>query len=281
MQNAKQVRQDLITGTENLMRRQDRERYKTEADLDKVVVDTTAAKDILVTPKWDKFENNHFAMRRRLVYIFLKVSSTLICRIRAGKRLTKMKAWIQANNIRNREDMRIKVQEDFKRAQNSRQSTEDDGEDNIFKIKYIFKFGDICIKDAMMKLPLMYEANMSSFLEKIEANPPTNFDDMVPFEALEQLEFESEFYKECAIPQMSLYDPPFRDQRKKPGCDYESVIRSRAGEPDLEKIQKAAHEQMEMLKQDKKDIVSGAIVKMPQSFLKPFDYSTELLLRPE
>jgi len=35
---------------------------------------------------------------------------------------------------------------------------------------------------------------------------------------------------------MSLYDPPIKDQRKKPGCDYESIIRSRAGEPDLEKI---------------------------------------------
>lgn len=127
----------------------------------------------------------------------------------------------------------------------------------------------------------MYEASMSSFLEKVEANPPTNFDDMIPFESLEQLEFESEFYKACVIPQMSLFDPPFRDQRKKPGCDYESIVRSRAGEPALEKIQKAAHEQMEMLKQDKKDIVSGAIVKMPQTFLKPFDYSSELLLRSD
>ena len=81
---------------------------------------------------------------------------------------------------------------------------------------------------------------------------------------------------------MSLYDPPFRDQkRKKPGCDYESIVRSRAGETDLEKIHKAVHEQMEMLKQDKKDIVSGAIVKMPQTFLKPFEYSSELLLRSD
>jgi hypothetical protein len=46
----------------------------------------------------------------------------------------------------------------------------------------------------------------------------------------------------------------------------------RCGEPDLEKIQQLAHEQAEMLKQDKKEIVSGAIVKMPQTFLKPVDY---------
>jgi len=40
----------------------------------------------------------------------------LIIRVRAGKRLTKMKYWIKANNIRNREDMRLKVEEDFKLA---------------------------------------------------------------------------------------------------------------------------------------------------------------------
>jgi len=40
-----------------------------------------------------------------------------------------------------------------------------------------------------------------------------------------------------------------------------------------------AHEQMELLKQDKKDIVSGAIVGMPESFLKPLDYSVDLVLR--
>jgi type VI protein secretion system component Hcp len=55
----------------------------------------------------------------------------------------------------------------------------------------------------------------------------------------------------------------------------------RCGEPDLEKIQQLAHEQAEMLKQDKKEIVSGAIVKMPQTFLKPVDYSVTLLLKPE
>ena len=76
---------------------------------------------------------------------------------------------------------------------------------------------------------------MASFLEVVEANPPTNFDDMVPFENLERLEFETEGYKEFPVPAMSQYDPPFRAQSKKPGCEYESILRQRAGEPDLEK----------------------------------------------
>ena len=37
---------------------------------------------------------------------------------------------------------------------------------------------------------------------------------------------------------------------------------------------------MELVKAEKKEIVSGAIVKMPSTMLKPFDYSIALLLRP-
>jgi len=100
----------------------------------------------------------------------------------------------------------------------------------------------------MMKLPLQYEANMSSFLEKVEAVPPTNFDDLVPFDPLEMLEFETEAYKEFPQQASSLFDPALRAQKVRPGCEYESILRQRAGEPDLEKTQMAAHEQAELLK---------------------------------
>ena len=43
----------------------------------------------------------------------------------------------------------------------------------------------------------------------------------------------------------------------------------------------AAQEQAELLKQKKADSVSGAIVKMPTGFLKPNDYSVDLLLRAD
>lgn len=87
------------------MRERDAHRFVTEVDSDKVVVDINAQKDIVARPKWDAFENNHFAMRRRLVAIFLKVANLFISRLRAGKRLTKIKAWIQSNGIKNRLDM--------------------------------------------------------------------------------------------------------------------------------------------------------------------------------
>ena len=41
----------------------------------------------------------------------------------------------------------------------------------------------------------------------------------------------------------------------------------------------AAHEQMELLKSAKKDVVSAANVAGPASFVKPLDYSVDLLVR--
>lgn len=78
---------------------------------------------------------------------------------------------------------------------------------------------------------------------------------------------------------MSSYDPMFQDKKYRPGCEYESTLRQVFGEPDLEQTQMDAHAQMELLKQNKKDIVSKANVAMPSSFVKPLDYSVDLLVR--
>jgi len=176
------TRQTLITNRQEKMRHDDQHRFVTEVDSDRVVVDIKASEDIIARPKWDAFENNHFAMRRRLVAIFLKVANLFISRLRAGKRLTKIKTWIQQNGIKNRFDMQRKVAEDYKRSVNMRVTDDEAGDNNVYNVKFKFMFNKDTISSAMMKMPLQYEANMSSFLEKVEATPPTNFDDLVPFD---------------------------------------------------------------------------------------------------
>lgn len=114
VEGVEKKRSDFLEDAANEMRDSDCHRFSTEVDKDKVVVDNTAATDIVAKPKWDAFENNHFAMRRRLVSIFLRVSNMLISRLRAGRRLKKIFQWIEDNNIKTREDMKIKVAEDFK-----------------------------------------------------------------------------------------------------------------------------------------------------------------------
>jgi len=75
-------------------------RFKVEVDKDKVVIPTNL--DLFERPKWDAFENNHFAMRRRLVQIFLKVSNKLIIRMRAGKNLMKIKERLKSENVKSK-----------------------------------------------------------------------------------------------------------------------------------------------------------------------------------
>ena len=116
-------------------------------------------------------------------------------------------------------------------------------------------------------------------MEKIECQPVVSFDDLEQFETLDILDFEVMKYKKMETPAISSYDPIFNNKVYRPGCQYESTLRQISGEPDLEKIQIAAHEQMELLKQDKKEIVSGANVAMVKGFLKPLDYSVDLLVR--
>ncbi len=132
----------------------------------------------------------------------------------------------------------------------------------------------------LMKQPLEYETNIASFMEKVEANPPINFDDLVPYEFLECLDFEVNKYQRHQVPPMSNSDPVEEGKAFRPGCEYESILRQASGDPSLEQVQLDAQNQMELVKAESKEIVSGAIVKMPNTMLKPFDYSISLLLRP-
>lgn len=83
-----------------------------------------------------------------------------------------------------------RVNEDHKKAQNTRLIDDTDSQNDIRNVKFEFSFNAENIKNGILKLPLEYETNISSFLEKVEANPPTNFDDLEPYDPLEQLDFE-------------------------------------------------------------------------------------------
>lgn len=137
-------------------------------------------------------------MRRRLVGIWLKAANLLITRIRAGRRLAKIKARLKAEGVRTKADARRFVLNDWKQAENVR-IVENESEDNIENVKFKFSFNATVIGAAQMKLPLEYETNIASFMEKVEANPPITFDDLVPFDKVEQLDFEVQKYQKFPL----------------------------------------------------------------------------------
>ena len=96
-----------------------------------------------------------------------------------------------------------RVNEDHKKAQNTRLIDDTDSQNDIRNVKFEFSFNTENIKNGILKLPLEYETNISSFLEKVEANPPTNFDDLEPYDPLEQLDFEIQNYLPHPLPAMS------------------------------------------------------------------------------
>lgn len=205
----------------------------------------------------------------------------MIMQSRALKRLDKIKKRLLENNITNRKDCKAWVAADAKAAQmNNIGGDDEEDTDNIDKVRFTFSFNceELGIKPEI-SLPLEYETNIASFMEKIEASPVISFDDLEDFDTIEQLDFEVEKYKPMPQPQVSTFDPIFGDKVLRPGCEYENAIRQLSGEPELEKIQMAAHEQMELLKQKEKDIVSGANVAAPVAFLKPLDFSIELVIK--
>ena len=189
-------------------------------------------------------------MRKRLLDIFLKVANKIILRRRAGQRLVKLKKAFEANEVTNRKECKKWVADDWKQAALSNVSGDDPAAlENIDNIRYTMHFSKEMV-DPDLKFPLEYETNIASFMEKIDAQPVISFDDLEPFESIEQLDFETQKYTAFDLPPVSSYDPKFSDKSWRPGCEYEGSIRQRAGEPDLEKIQMKAHEQMELLKQN-------------------------------
>lgn len=63
---------------------------------------------------------------------------------------------------------------------------DDDDTDNIDKVRFSFSFqqGDLGVQPDI-RLPLEYETNIASFMEKIEAAPVSSFDDLEEYEGLE------------------------------------------------------------------------------------------------
>ena len=171
-------------------------------------------------------------MRKRLVDIFLKVTNKQIIRARAGKRLKQIKKRFAENAVVNREDCKKLVAQDWKESLNVRSVGTEADEENISNVRFKFSFNKSAIQ-ADIQLPIEYETNIASFMEKIDAQPVINFDDLQPFEEIEKLEFEVEKYQKFRIPQISNYEPQFIDKQIRLGCEYESVIRQLSGEPDL------------------------------------------------
>jgi len=167
------------------MQRFDNTRYTTETDTDMVIVDTDLPMEL--QPQLDLYQNNHFELRKRCLDLMLKYINQMVIRQRAGKRLMQLKNKLKEQNL-----------------------------DSHTEIKDIV-FTDWKFSDDIDHPKMPVEAGLTSIKEKVEAEMPTNFDDMMPFKPIEDLDFEIFNYKPFDIPQMSHYIPVLDDKPKRQG----------------------------------------------------------------
>lgn len=226
-------------------------RYQSEFNNDRAVVDSDMA---IKNPNWDIYKNNHFALRKRCLNVLLKFVNRMVIRHRAGKRLAKLKERLKDESVRNTDDAQRMIAEDWKTAQNVFLDDETD-------VDFKFNIKDFNIHN--QKLPVEYEANITSFKETVEAFPPTSFDDMVPFKPLECLEYEMNQYKPMEMPCVSYYIPIEDKKPHRPGCEHECAIKGASGDPDT-------------YLQEPEERVIG----MPDIFQTPLDFPANELIMP-
>jgi hypothetical protein len=213
------------------MKRFENTRYITETDNDRVVVDTDIHMDTNI--QFDLYQNNHFELRKRCVNLFLKCVNQLIIRQRAGKRLILLKNYFK------------------EQSSNLKAGSQDLAFDE-------WKFS----KDIEYpKMPI--EAGLTSIKERVEAVMPTNFDDMMPYNPIEDLDFEIFNYKPFDVPQMSHYIPILDEKPLRQGCEHEYAIRGARGDP------------TSFIKPHREKII-----EMPETIKKPFDVPRTYLIMP-
>lgn len=97
----------------------------------------------------------------------------------------KIKKRFEEKKILNREDAKRMVAEDWKASLNMRSGGEEDT-DNIQNVRFEFSFNKKTItKMSEIRLPLEYETNIASFMEKIDAQPVINFDDLESYDPIQ------------------------------------------------------------------------------------------------
>lgn len=225
----KNKRKEYINDTN--MKRFNNTRYVTETDNDRVIVDTDIP--INMNPQLDLYQNNHFELRKRCLNLMLKYVNQMVIRQRAGKRLMQLK-----NKLK-------------EQSSNMKGNEQD------------FTYGDWKFSKDIEFPKMPIEAGLTSIKERVEAEMPTNFDDMMPYAPIEDLDFEIYNYKPFTIPQMSHYIPVLDDKPLRQGCEHEYAIRGPRGDP------------TSFIKPHKEKII-----EMPETIKKPFDVPRTYLIMP-
>ena len=230
----------------------DESRKEIELNRDKVVVPTDCK--IEAKPNWDIYSTDTFANRRRYLDIFNKAGHIVLFRIIISKALAKLRIRLKKENISRREDAGQLVEDDWKNANKI-----------TIKEKQNLHF-DFSIEDKPIKydrFPIEYEINITSFKENVPVSTINSFDDSVPYNPIEILDFEQHKYEQIPYSGFANYFPKEDNRIARKGCEFEYFKLGMTGDPFFTTKQ-----------------LSEEVLSIPQRLCDPLSISSSSLLLP-
>ena len=195
-------------------------RNEIEINRDKVVVPTDCK--IEAKPNWDVYSTDTFANRRRYLDIFNKAGHIVLFRIIISKALAKLRVRLKKENISCREDAAQLVEDDWKNAHKI-----------LEREKQNLHFG-FSIDDKQVRydrFPIEYEINITSFKENVPVSTINSFDDSVPYNPIETLDFEQHKYDQIPYSGFANYFPMEDNRLPRKGCECEYFKVGITGDP--------------------------------------------------
>jgi hypothetical protein len=194
-------------------RSEDCARTGPAVDTDFVVSEAHFAPPLV--PTWNTYLNDEMALRQAPLTVFVKAATTVLTRLRASRRLAKLKARLLEFNVTNREDAKRFVRQDWKQAE-----LKGIDKNSLPPFEFALEGSDLRI----LQFPEQFDSLIEELKQPVEVNPVMRFDDLSEFQELEAQDFELAAYPDFAVPVASHYLPPERDREYRRGAEEEYAV---------------------------------------------------------
>ena len=166
-------------------------------------------------PTWNVYLNDDMSLRQAPLAVFVKAATTVLTRLRASRRIAKIKARLTEFNVTNREEAKRFVRQDWKQAELK-------GIDKNSLPPFEFSIAGSDLRIA--QFPEQFDSLIEELKQPVEVNPVLRFDDLVEFQQLESQDFELCGYPDFSVPVASHYLPPERDREYRRGAEEEYAV---------------------------------------------------------
>ena len=168
-----------------------------------------------LVPTWNVYLNDEMAQRQAPLTVFVKAATTVLTRLRASRRLAKLKARLVEFNVTSREEAKRFVRQDWKQAE-----LKGIDKNSLPPFEFTLEGGDLRI----LQFPEQFDSLIEELKQPVEVNPVLRFDDLLEFQELEAQDFELAAYPDFSVPVASHYLPPERDREYRRGAEEEYAV---------------------------------------------------------